>query len=54
MTPSTDPLRLRLTAAAAAGAIRIALEQWAADPTVDSPADLAIRCMREFGAGLSR
>ncbi|WP_063001365.1 TetR/AcrR family transcriptional regulator [Nocardia mikamii] len=35
LSPDTDPLRLRTLAAAAAGAIRIGLEQWADD---DGPA----------------
>lgn len=51
-----DPLRLRLIAGATAGAIRIALEQWAATngPTSGpgSAADLVVRCIRELTAGL--
>ncbi|WP_067692591.1 TetR/AcrR family transcriptional regulator [Nocardia jejuensis] len=49
--PDADPLHLRLLAAAAAGSIRIALEQWAADGGQD-PASLVVRCMRVLGAGL--
>ncbi len=50
--PETDPLRLRALAAAAAGAIRVGLEQWAADRTIASPVDLVVRCMRELTAGV--
>ncbi|WP_218003352.1 TetR/AcrR family transcriptional regulator [Nocardia concava] len=46
----SDPFQLRLTAAAAAGAIRVALELWAsANGQAEgrgSPADLVVRCMR--------
>lgn len=56
LSPGTDPLRLRLTAAAAAGAIRVALEQWATGdkpPTgPGSPSDLVTDCMRTLTAGL--
>jgi AcrR family transcriptional regulator len=45
-----DPLEVRLIAAAATDAIRIALETWsgteAATEGPDSPADLAVRCLR--------
>ncbi|WP_067544666.1 TetR/AcrR family transcriptional regulator [Nocardia crassostreae] len=53
-----DSLKLRLTAAAAAGAIRVALEQWAASegPMAGegSPADLVVRCLRGFRFGIGR
>ncbi|MFG2842058.1 TetR family transcriptional regulator [Kitasatospora sp. NPDC048296] len=52
----TDPLELRLAAAAATAAIRVALEQWASsDAPVTgpgSPQELGARCMRELTAGL--
>ncbi|MFD8751836.1 TetR family transcriptional regulator [Kitasatospora sp. NPDC059577] len=51
-----DPLEIRLAAAAATAAIRVALEQWAASgaPATGpgSPRDLGARCMRELTAGL--
>ncbi|MZG18121.1 TetR family transcriptional regulator [Streptomyces sp. SID5914] len=47
-----DPLEVRLVAAAATDAIRIALETWsgteAATEGPDSPADLAVRCLRSL------
>jgi AcrR family transcriptional regulator len=50
-----DPLETRLVAAAATGAIRIALETWAAtDAAADgpgSPAELAVRCLRHLMGG---
>ncbi|MEC3954576.1 TetR/AcrR family transcriptional regulator [Nocardia sp. CDC153] len=50
--PQSDPIHLRLRAAGAAGAIRVALELWAAanGPAVGegSPADLVKRCMRDL------
>ncbi|WP_405491414.1 TetR/AcrR family transcriptional regulator [Nocardia sp. NBC_00511] len=53
---SSDPLQLRLIAAAAAGAIRIAVEEWATGngPTVGpgSPADLAAYSLRALCAGI--
>ncbi|GGO45155.1 TetR/AcrR family transcriptional regulator [Streptomyces lasiicapitis] len=52
-----DELEVRLAAAAATDAIRIALETWAAtdDPPSGprSPAELAVRCLRELTGGLS-
>ncbi|WP_227983968.1 TetR/AcrR family transcriptional regulator [Nocardia spumae] len=56
-SPETAPLRLRTLAAAAAGAIRVGLEQWAADdrtgpPSGSTPADLVVGCMRELTAGV--
>ncbi|WP_327682815.1 TetR family transcriptional regulator [Kitasatospora sp. NBC_00458] len=52
----TDALEIRLAAAAATTAIRVALEQWAASgaaPTgPGSPRELGARCMRELTAGL--
>lgn len=54
--PGTDPVRVRLLAAAAAGAIRIALEEWAVveDSAAGgaTPAELTVRCLRTLGAGL--
>ncbi|MCF3119429.1 TetR family transcriptional regulator [Streptomyces arenae] len=50
------PLEVRLAAAAATDAIRVALETWAesdADVTgPGSPADLAVRCLRELMGGM--
>ncbi|WP_435598473.1 TetR family transcriptional regulator [Streptomyces anulatus] len=54
--PDADPLEVRLAAAAASDAIRVALETWAEDegPTrgEGSPATLAVHCLREFAGGL--
>lgn len=53
--PDTDPVRLRLLAAAAAGAIRIALEQWAATDSPSAqqiPSALVVRCLRALTAGI--
>ncbi|MEU7579235.1 TetR family transcriptional regulator [Streptomyces sp. NPDC041068] len=51
-----SPLEVRLAAAAATDAIRIALETWSetdADVTgPGSPADLAVRCLRELMGGM--
>ncbi|WP_329570073.1 TetR/AcrR family transcriptional regulator [Kitasatospora sp. NBC_01266] len=52
-----DPLEVRLAAAAATAAIRVALETWAAAedaPTEgpQAPGPLAARCLRELTAGL--
>ncbi|WP_067670697.1 TetR/AcrR family transcriptional regulator [Nocardia miyunensis] len=56
LSPETDTLRLRLTAVAAAGAIRVALEQWATGDAPatgpGSPADLVTGCMYKLTAGL--
>ena len=53
--PAADPLEVRLAAAAATDAIRIALESWAeTDAPVrgdGAPADLAVRCLRELMGG---
>ncbi|MEU6661435.1 helix-turn-helix domain-containing protein [Streptomyces sp. NPDC046821] len=56
--PGADPLDVRLAAAAATDAIRIALETWALtdDPATGSPgspAVLALRCLRELTGGIS-
>ncbi|MFI1680348.1 TetR family transcriptional regulator [Streptomyces sp. NPDC020607] len=55
MGAGARPLDVRLAAAAATDAIRIALETWAetdADVTgPDSPADLAVRCLRGLTGG---
>jgi AcrR family transcriptional regulator len=52
MGPGADTLAVRLTAAAATDAIRVALECWAeSDAPVEgpgSPADLATRCLRRL------
>ena len=52
MGPDTDPLTIRLVAAAANAAMRIAVETWAASdaPTTgpDGPAELAVDCMRRL------
>ncbi|WP_067572669.1 TetR/AcrR family transcriptional regulator [Nocardia acidivorans] len=52
----SDPLRIRLTAAAANAALRVAIEQWAATdaPALGpgSPADLVVECMRDLTASL--
>ncbi|MDT9686576.1 TetR family transcriptional regulator [Streptomyces sp. TRM76323] len=54
--PDADPLEVRLVAAAATDAIRVALETWATtDPEAageDSPAHLVVRCLRELTSGL--
>ncbi|WP_405853208.1 TetR/AcrR family transcriptional regulator [Streptomyces sp. NBC_00090] len=54
--PGADPLEVRLAAAAATDAIRIALESWAeSDAPVrggGSPAELAVRCLRELMGGM--
>ncbi|MFE4593674.1 TetR family transcriptional regulator [Streptomyces laurentii] len=53
--PDADPLALRLAAAAATDAIRIALETWSESDAPTSgegaPADLAVRCLRELMGG---
>lgn len=54
--PDTGPLEVRLAAAAAADAVRVALETWAeTDAPVGgagSPAELALRCLRELAGGI--
>ncbi|MFH9721742.1 TetR/AcrR family transcriptional regulator [Streptomyces sp. NPDC017254] len=54
--PDADPLEVRLAAAAATDAIRIALESWAeTDAPVrgeGAPAELAVRCLRELMGGM--
>ncbi|MFB7471856.1 TetR family transcriptional regulator [Kitasatospora sp. NPDC056184] len=54
--PGTDALEIRLAAAAATAAIRVALEQWALSgaPAVGpgSPRELGTRCVRELTGGL--
>ncbi|MFE2999148.1 hypothetical protein ACFXG4_29590 [Nocardia sp. NPDC059246] len=49
--PDADPVEVRLRAAAAASAIRIALELWASRDDGEDPADFVIRCMRELRVG---
>ncbi|MFE3324241.1 TetR/AcrR family transcriptional regulator [Streptomyces sp. NPDC059176] len=54
--PDAEALQVRLAAAAATDAVRVALETWAGtdapvgDP--DSPAELALRCLREVTCGV--
>lgn len=54
--PDADPLEVRLAAAAATDAVRVALEAWAkteapaAGP--GSPAELAVRCLHELMGGM--
>ncbi|MFJ4341365.1 TetR family transcriptional regulator [Streptomyces sp. NPDC088915] len=56
--PDADPLGVRLAAAAATDAIRLALESWAegesegGDGSGDEPASLAVRCLRELSGGI--
>ncbi|MFE2012462.1 TetR/AcrR family transcriptional regulator [Streptomyces sp. NPDC059491] len=54
--PEADPLEVRLAAAAATDAIRVALESWAETDAPahgeGAPADLAVRCLRELTGGL--
>ncbi|MEU6233633.1 TetR family transcriptional regulator [Kitasatospora sp. NPDC047058] len=54
--PGTDQLEIRLAAAAATTAIRVALEEWAFSDAPSagpgSPQELGARCMRELTAGL--
>ncbi|MFJ8542339.1 TetR family transcriptional regulator [Streptomyces sp. NPDC093586] len=54
--PDCDPLEVRLVAAAATDAIRVALETWALADTdtgeAASPAPLVVRCLRELTGGL--
>ncbi|MCB5182718.1 TetR/AcrR family transcriptional regulator [Streptomyces antimicrobicus] len=55
--PGTTPLAVRLLAAAATDAIRVALETWSTTdgPTTGpgSPADLALQALRELTSGMS-
>ncbi|WP_455569535.1 TetR/AcrR family transcriptional regulator [Streptomyces venezuelae] len=54
--PDADPLEVRLAAAAATDAIRIALESWAETDAPagggGAPAELAVRCLRELMGGM--
>ncbi|MFD7229010.1 TetR/AcrR family transcriptional regulator [Streptomyces sp. NPDC059881] len=55
--PDTEPLEVRLAAAVATDAVRIALETWAeadAPPLAGpgSPSELAVRCLRELMGGM--
>ncbi|MER5312143.1 TetR family transcriptional regulator [Streptomyces sp. NPDC002773] len=54
--PDADPLEVRLAAAAATDAIRIALEAWAETDAPargeGAPAELAVRCLRELMGGM--
>ncbi|MFI1716454.1 TetR/AcrR family transcriptional regulator [Streptomyces litmocidini] len=54
--PAADPLEVRLAAAAATDAIRIALESWAETDAPErgegAPAALAVRCLRELMGGM--
>ncbi|MER5885217.1 TetR family transcriptional regulator [Streptomyces sp. NPDC001941] len=51
-----EPLEVRLAAAAATDAVRIALETWAVTDAgttgPGAPAELAVRCLRELAGGL--
>ncbi|MEG9551959.1 MULTISPECIES: TetR family transcriptional regulator [Streptomyces] len=55
--PDADLLKVRLVAAAATAAIRVALEMWATtDPDsgeVGSPVDLVVKCLRELTGALT-
>ncbi|MCX4701399.1 TetR/AcrR family transcriptional regulator [Streptomyces sp. NBC_01373] len=54
--PDAEELGIRLAAAAATDAVRVALEVWAATDAgltgPGSPAELAVRCLRELMAGM--
>ncbi|MGA5066020.1 TetR/AcrR family transcriptional regulator [Streptomyces exfoliatus] len=54
--PDADPLEVRLAAAAATDAIRVALEAWAETEAPvrgeGAPAELAVRCLRELMGGM--
>ncbi|NGO68189.1 TetR family transcriptional regulator [Streptomyces boncukensis] len=50
--PDADPLDIRLLAAAANSAMRIAVESWAADDADRNPAELAVQCLRKLTANL--
>ncbi|MFE0647611.1 TetR/AcrR family transcriptional regulator [Streptomyces sp. NPDC059534] len=54
--PAADPLEIRLAAAAATDAIRIALESWAETDAPargeGAPAGLAVHCLRELMGGM--
>ncbi|WP_408899398.1 TetR/AcrR family transcriptional regulator [Nocardioides sp. R1-1] len=54
IAPGADPLELRLVAAAATDAIRVALESWAEGEEHAAPVELAVRCLRALTAGLPR
>ncbi|POX37368.1 TetR family transcriptional regulator [Streptomyces sp. Ru73] len=49
---AAGPLEVRLAAAAADGALRAAVEVWAAGESDEAPAELAVRGLRLVGAGL--
>ncbi|MEU7555517.1 TetR family transcriptional regulator [Streptomyces sp. NPDC044571] len=55
--PAADPLAVRLLAAAATDAIRVSLEVWSGTDTPptgpDSPAELAVRSLRELTRGMA-
>ncbi|MER7397295.1 TetR family transcriptional regulator [Streptomyces sp. NPDC000151] len=51
-TTTAGPLEVRLTAAAADGALRAAVEVWAAGESDSPPAELAARALRTLAAGL--
>ncbi|MER7763893.1 TetR family transcriptional regulator [Streptomyces sp. NPDC097619] len=54
--PEADPLEVRLLAAAATDAIRVALEVWAVGDAPSTgpggPADTAVRCLHELTGGM--
>nr|WP_246319297.1 TetR family transcriptional regulator [Nocardioides kongjuensis] len=53
IAPATDPLELRLVAAAATDAIRVSLEDWAQGESPAAPVELAVRCLRALTRGLA-
>ncbi|TNM50834.1 TetR family transcriptional regulator [Nocardioides albidus] len=53
IAPAKAQLELRLVAAAATDAIRVALEVWAEGDEPGAPVELAVRCLRALTAGLS-
>lgn len=54
ISPATEPLVLRLVAAAATDAIRVALECWAEGEEPEAPVEVAVRCLRLLTRGLAR
>lgn len=53
IAPTADPLELRLVAAAATDAIRVALEAWALGEEPEAPVELAVRCLQALTRGLA-
>lgn len=52
LAPEADELTVKLVAAAATDAIRLALETWAEADGRTAPAELAVRCFRGLSGGL--